>query len=166
MAAAVGTTTVNEHFQSDSAEIQSSDNAIKNPQDGSDKSASPSEPNRLDSNSSDPGAESNDGKKESEDKSQPKVKKFDNKNYVEAPIPKTNPWNKGKSPAAVAVPIPVPVKKAPLSPPVAPVQPPSVLKEGMWLLLLHVLCTYCTSTLCVKTDTCVTLSHVMMKIWH
>ena len=25
------------------------------------------------------------------------VKKFDNVNYVEAPIPKTNPWNKGKT---------------------------------------------------------------------
>lgn len=38
-----------------------------------------------------------DAPKKDSKKSEESVKKFDNVHYVEAPIPKTNPWNKGKT---------------------------------------------------------------------
>lgn len=39
-----------------------------------------------------------DKKEKKEEKKEDVVKKFDNVNYVEAPLPKTNPWAKNKSP--------------------------------------------------------------------
>lgn len=58
-----------------------------------------------------PPKEDGDNKSEKGDKDkeskEPKVKKFDNKTYVEAPLPKTNPWNKGKGPAGPSSPKPV-----------------------------------------------------------
>ncbi|OWF45150.1 la-related protein 1B-like [Mizuhopecten yessoensis] len=136
MAAAVGTTTRSEHFQTDSAEMQDPENTRKTSEENSDTSVSQSQPTTSDSTSSDPGvSESNEGKKDSDDKSQSKVKKFDNKNFVEAPLPKTNPWNKGKTPAVAAPkPVPVaPVAKAPVPVPVSPVQAPVIQKENQSL---------------------------------
>ncbi|XP_033742068.1 la-related protein 1B-like [Pecten maximus] len=134
MAAAVGTTTRSEHFQSDSAEMQNSDSTRKSSEESPEKHDSQTQPPTSDSNNSDPGApDSNEGKKDSDDKSQSKVKKFDKKNFVEAPIPKTNPWNKGKGPAAAPKPVSVaPVTKAPPVPvPVSPVQAPAIKKESL-----------------------------------
>ena len=84
MAAAVGTTTQSEHFNSDGCENE--ENVSKTDQSSTDvenveQSANADDKQELDTK----------GEKDS------LVKKFDNKNFVEAPIPKTNPWNKGKT---------------------------------------------------------------------
>ena len=52
-----------------------------------------------------PAKEKIEDKEEKETKNVSVVKKFDNKNYVEAPLPKTNPWNKNSSSNNAPVPV-------------------------------------------------------------
>ena len=105
MATAVGSNTPNEHFQSDvnienvSTEDTNSDNTGESKDQTTDnKERNNSEKEEVDDESTD------------KEKTTAKVKKFDKKNYVEAPLPKTNPWKKSQQPTSPPVPI---VKKPP-----------------------------------------------------
>lgn len=102
MATAVGSNTQNEHFQSE----LSINNNTESAGTGGAKDQ-PSE-NKVTNNlekENEPDDESTD-----KEKTTKIVKKFDNKNYVEAPLPKTNPWNKSQPPTSPPAQI---VKKPP-----------------------------------------------------
>lgn len=86
MATAVGSNAPSEHFQSDnmaSEERVDSGTTVNNNEESPPKQG-------TDENMENETAVE-DEKSENE---KTKVKKFDNKNYVEAPLPKSNPWNK------------------------------------------------------------------------
>lgn len=90
MATAVGQTAQNEHFTSES----------------NDSSKKPSnEVNDTDPVNKEIDDDDSAQNKNGDEKSASTVKKFDNKNYVEAPLPKTNPWNKSKSPKPAPAPV-------------------------------------------------------------
>ncbi|KAJ8298225.1 hypothetical protein KUTeg_024756 [Tegillarca granosa] len=89
MATAVGHTAQNEHFTS-----ESNDSSKKSPNDVNDTATVNKEVDEDDSSQN----------KNGDEKAASAVKKFDNKNYVEAPLPKTNPWNKSKSPKPAPAP--------------------------------------------------------------
>lgn len=86
MATAVGSNAPSEHFQSDnmaSEERADSGTTVNNNEE--------SPPKQVTDESIENETAVEDEKSEKE---KTKVKKFDNKNYVEAPLPKSNPWNK------------------------------------------------------------------------
>lgn len=103
MATAVGANTPSEHFQS----------GIANKEQDSTSGAQQKEPAVSKAVSQNPEKDSDEENGDSKEKTTPKVKKFDNKNYVEAPIPKTNPWNKSAGPVPKTPPAAAPVKKQP-----------------------------------------------------
>jgi hypothetical protein len=104
------------HSEKNTVTRQSSNPEVERPNPWKKKETVPAEPAEKVKEAppaADPTKEEGDTKGEKEAK-EPKVKKFDNKTYVEAPLPKTNPWNKGKkNPAGPASP-----KAAPMKPPV------------------------------------------------
>lgn len=124
----------NESFHSDKNTVtrQSSNPELERPNPWKKKEVVPPEP--ADKAKDPPPAvappkEDGDAKPEKGEKEpkEPVVKKFDNKTYVEAPLPKTNPWNKGKKGSAqsAAPTSPAPVAKAPVVKP----EPVEVAKQ-------------------------------------
>lgn len=105
-------TTSNESFHSEKNTVtrQSSDPELERPNPWKKKETVPSEPIEKVKEvppAADPLKEEGEtkGEKGEKEAKELKVKKFDNKTYVEAPLPKTNPWNKGKkNPAGPASP--------------------------------------------------------------
>lgn len=91
MATAVGSNAPSEHFQSDMASEERGDSG-----------------STVNNNEESPPKQGTDENVENEtavedeksEKEKTKVKKFDNKNYVEAPLPKSNPWNKNAQPTS------------------------------------------------------------------
>lgn len=125
----------NESFHSDKNTVtrQSSNPELERPNPWKKKEVVPPEP--ADKAKDPPPAvappkEDGDAKPEKGEK-EPVVKKFDNKTYVEAPLPKTNPWNKGKKGSAqsAAPTSPAPVAKAPV------VKPGTVMKYKVLFMI-------------------------------
>lgn len=128
----------NESFHSDKNTVtrQSSNPELERPNPWKKKEVVPPEP--ADKAKDPPPAvappkEDGDAKPEKGEKEpkEPVVKKFDNKTYVEAPLPKTNPWNKGKKGSAqsAAPTSPAPVAKAPV------VKPGTVMKYKVLFMI-------------------------------
>lgn len=95
MATAVGSNAPSEHFQSDnmaSEERVDSGTTVNNNEESPPKQG-------TDENMENETAVED----EKSEKEKTKVKKFDNKNYVEAPLPKSNPWNKSAQPTSPPV---------------------------------------------------------------
>lgn len=95
MATAVGSNAPSEHFQSDnmaSEERADSGTTVNNNEE------SPPKQGTDESIENETAVED-----EKSEKEKTKVKKFDNKNYVEAPLPKSNPWNKSAQPTSPPV---------------------------------------------------------------
>jgi len=98
MAAAVGPSSQTEHFQAETNSRDDSKQERVSESQKSPTSTGPSDNKPIDMDES--STEGGEGRLDAEEKTASKVNKFDNKTFVLAPLPKTNPWNRGKAPTS------------------------------------------------------------------